>query len=274
MAKVKKDRVISNTKFYVAIAVLFVIVIAFVYLYLQTTSLYNSVKSNYVALQTNYNTQENQLNNANSNLVTNKSNYAVLLNKYNATLVTTKSNYAVLLNKYNATEYNLTHPYTKTLFDQKTINLPRLASSNYSYNSTSNIYFYSESWGRFNYSFYAPYSGYLVFNGTSTIINIPSPSTCIWQVFVSNKVGWRNVSSTFVGNNSGFIYNYRYRYSGNDGLFINLTSTPWVELCPLQSVTYYIPVYKGENYLFIDNYNSSQGITVTFSAKYVGLHTS
>ena len=176
--------------------------------------------------------------------------------------------------KYNATEYNLTHPYTQVLYSSQTINLPRYNISNYTLNSVSNIYYYNVTWGRSNYTFNAPYHGYLIFNGTSTIQNNPSPSYCEWEVYLSNKLGSRNVSATFTGNNTGYIYKYAYRYQGEDELFINLTSAPFTELCPVQSVTYLIPVSKGENYLLIDNDNSTLGQTVTFSAKYVGLHTS
>ena len=234
--------------FIAIIIVLILVVIGLGYLYVQTNASYSSANSNYTALQTRYNTQGTQLNTANSDL-------------------------SSLSTKYNTTEYNLTHPYTSVLYNQQTTNLARYNESNYTYNSALGIYYYNVTWGSVNYSFNVPYPGYLIFNGTSTVPNNPSPSTCAWQVYVSNKLGLRNISSTFTGDNAGYIYKYAYRYQGADELFINLTSTPFVELCPVQSVTYIIPVATGKNHLLINNDNAS-GITITFSAKYVGFHTS
>ena len=188
------------------------------------------------------------------------------------------ANLSTLRSQNGALEYNLSHTDNVTLFYQKTVNLPRY-NYTYTYNSagynaytglySSFYYNYTVTWGRFNYTFIAPYPGYIIFNGTSTIINNPSPSICAWEVSVSNKLGWRNVSvtkSSLYSTN----YTYVYHYPGNDGMFINLTSTPWTQTCPVQSVTYDIPVNAGKNYLLIDNDNSTFGQTVTFSAKYVG----
>ncbi len=183
--------------------------------------------------------------------------------------------------EYNVTEYNLTHPYTEVLYYQKTINLPKynetISPFNSSYNYNTGRYSYTATdnftWGRFNTSFNAPYPGYIVFNATSTLANSGSPSICRWEVSESNKLGWRNSTT----NNVVYFnttYTYKDRFLGNDGLFVNLTSASWTELCPIQSITYYIPVNKGENYIIIDNNNSTQGQTITFSAKYVGFHTS
>jgi hypothetical protein len=255
---VKASNPPSSKTPYLAVVVIFVlVVIGLTFLYVQSAAEGRASKSNYTALQSNYNTQTSQLNSANSAL-------------------------AAISIKYNTTEYNLTHPYTEVLYYQHTINLPKY-NTTYTFNATGYnsytglysgfTYNYTVTWGSFNTSFNAPYAGYLIFNGTSTIENIPSPSTCVWLVYVSTKLGYRNVSTT-----KSYLYNttytYVYHYPGNDGLFINLTSAPFTELCPLQAVTYDIPVSKGENYLVIDSENSTQGQTVTFSVKYVGLHTS
>ena len=247
----------SKTPYLAVIVILVLVVIGLAYLYMQSAAAYNISKSNYTALQSSYNTQTGQLNSASSAL-------------------------AALGIKYNTTEYNLTHPYTEVLYYQHTINLPKY-NITYTYNSTGYnsytglysgfTYNYTEKWGIFNTSFNAPYPGYLIFNGTSTIENNPNPFLCEWEVFESNKLGYRNVSTT-----KSYLYNttytYIYHFQGNDGLFINLTSVPFTELCPAQSVTYNIPISKGENYLLISTENSTQGQTVTFSVKYVGLHTS
>ena len=243
-----------KTGFYVVIGILLVLVAVFAVLYAQTQGSYSSVKYNYSVLQSNYNTLK-------SNYTIEKVNFSSLQAAYNN-----------LSKKYNITEYNLTHTYTKVIFTQKTINLPGLNISNYTYNSSLGIYTYNSTYGSFNFSFYAPYPGYIMFNGSSTITN--NPSFCSWTVYVSNKSPQlRNMSPIYTGNNSGYTYKYAYRYKGNDALFINLTSTPFVELCPLQFATYFIPVNKGTNYVFIDNDNSTSQ-TITFSAKYIGFHTS
>ena len=235
------------------------IAVGFAYLYLQRSSAYNQEAGLYNNLNSNYSAFKTQTQGQISTLQSQLNNNKTQLSNVSG--------------KFNAVEYNLTHPYTQILYSSQTINLPRYNTSNYTLNSASNIYYYNVTWGSFNYTFNVPYPGYLVFNGTGTVLNNPSPSTCAWQVLISNKLGLRNVSQTFTGNNNGFIYKYAYRYQGIDELFINLTNAPFAELCPVQGVTYKIPVAAGKNYLIIDNYNTS-GITVTFNAKYVGFHTS
>ena len=259
----KQDTSKTNTTLYVAVIIVFILIavgLAYLYMqkssaYSQETGLYNNLNSNYSTLKTNTTQLKTQISTLQTQLTENK------------TLLSNVSE------KYNATEYNLTHPYTEILYNEQTINLLRFNISNYTLNSVSGIYYYNVTWGRFNYSFNVPYPGYLVLNGTGTVINNPNPSTCAWEVLVSNKLGLRNISQTFTGNNSGHIYKYAYRYQGIDELFVNLTNAPWSVVCPVQEVTYRIPVVAGENHLLIDNYNAS-GITVTFNAKYVGFHTS
>jgi hypothetical protein len=239
-----------NIATYLVIALILVLaVIVLAYLYMQKAGAYDNLKTQISALQNQLNTNKTLLSNVSQ--------------------------------RYNITEYNLTHPYTQVLYSEHTINLPRY-NYTYTYNSTGYnsytglysgfTYNYTVTWGRFNYSFDAPYSGYLIFNGTGTIAN--KPSTCAWEVYESDKTpSWRN-SSTTTSVLFNTTYTYTYHYPGVDGLFVDLTATPWATLCPAQSVTYYIPVNRGRNYLFIDSENSTTGQTITFSLKYVGLHTS
>lgn len=255
----KKESKQVNITYLAIVGILILVAIGFAYLYTQKSGAYSQETALFNSLNSNYTARATQLRTQISTLQTQLTE--------NETLVSN------ITNRYTQAENNLTHPYTEILYNEQTINLPRYNESNYTYNSALGLYYYNVTWGRANYSFDAPYPGYLVLNGTSTVINNPSPSTCAWEVFVSNKLGSRNVSQTYTGNNNGYIYEYAYRYHGADELFVNLTSSPWTELCPIQSTTYDIPVAKGENHLIIDNYNSS-GITVTFSAKYVGFHTS
>ena len=245
----------SNTVFYVAIVILILAILAIGYLYMSSNTALTSANSNYSALKASSQSQVSALQNQ---LASNKS-------------------------LYQNAESNLTTPYTEVLYVDHTVSLPRYNYTytyNYlGYNYSSGLYDtytynYTVTWGRFNFSFNAPYPGYFVLNATSTLANIASPSTCMWGFdVVSNKIGWRNVSTT-KSTIGGTTYIYTDRYPGTDGLFVNLTQEPASELCPLQFITYHIPVNKGENYVLIDNDNSTSGATITFSLKYVGFHTS
>ncbi|MCL4383708.1 MAG: hypothetical protein M1168_03240 [Candidatus Marsarchaeota archaeon] len=258
----------KNIPYLPIIIILVLVVIGVGFLYIQKSSAYSQEIKSYSNLNSNYTSFKTQSQNQLSSLQTQISTLQTQLTQ-NKTL-------------YQNAENNLTNPYQQVLYDQKTINLPRFnytyTYNDSGYNSSTGLYsgfdyIYNYTWGRFNYTFNAPYAGYIIFNATSTIINNPNPSTCAWIVYESNKLGWRNVSVT-----TETLYNTTYTYTdhfaGNDRLFVNLTNAPFDELCPVQSVTYDIPVNKGINYLIIDNDNSSQGITITFSAKYIGYHTS
>jgi len=183
----------------------------------------------------------------------------------------------------NQVEYNLTHPFMELLVQNYTMTLRpyNVTYIGQSMNNFTPFYpNYTVTWGRLNLSFNAPYPGYLIFNGTATLANNDpaltrtvsnnNPSLCSWIVYVSNqKPTYRNLSTVPEPDITLF-----YHYFGNSRLFINLTSAAWVYLCPIQSLTYHIPLNKGENYIIIDNENSAEAITITFSAKYVGFHTS
>lgn len=255
----KSDVPRTNLMPYIVAVVIFVLIaVGFAYLYMQKANVLSQEAAAYGNLNSNYSIFKTQSQNQ---------------------ILTLQNQLSNVSKKYNATENNLTTPYSEVLYYQKTLNLPKYNESispfndTYDYSTGSYSYYATDNftWGRFNISFNAPYPGYIVFNGTSTLSN--KPSACAWTIYESDKISWRN--STIVSEVlSGSTFIYTDRFLGNDRLFINLTSTPWVELCPMQSVTYLIPVNKGENYLFIDNDNSTQGQTITFSAKYVGFHTS
>lgn len=245
----------SNSIFYITIVILILVILIIGYLYLSSNAALDSANSNYSVFKALSQSQISTLQNQ---------------------LVSTNS-------LYQNAESNLTIPYTQVLYVDHTIDLPKY---NYTYtygysgyNSSSGLYNiytynYTITWGRFNFSFNAPYPGYFVLNATSTLANIAPSSTCVWGLdIVGNKIDWHNVSTTesIIG---GTTYIYTDRYSGTDGIFINLTQGSVSELCPLQAITYYVPVNKGENYVIIDNDNLTSGATITFSMKYVGFHTS
>ena len=152
--------------FYVVIAILFIVVVFFAYLYMQIASSNSSIESNYATLQTNYNTQGNQLNTANSNL-------ANVSRKYNVT----ESSYETLLNKYNITEYNLTHPYTKMLFTEQVISVPA-ETYNYSLSSYQS--------GVSNFSISVPHSGYIILNYTVAPVK-QAINSSTFVIYISNE---------------------------------------------------------------------------------------
>jgi hypothetical protein len=214
--------------------------------------------------------------------------------KLNETYNVLQSNFSKQETQLNVTKYNLTHPYTKVLYYQHTINLPE-SNSTYTYNSTGYNYYtdtasgytynYTFTWGRFNFSFYAPYTGYLIFNATSSIPNNPPYSkvgpaaeTCLdtatWDVVDSNSTPYSYKTLPVVDYYSTTTDTYLFNYASNDKSMFNVSALI-TTICPLQYKTYYLPVSKGNNYFFIDNDNASRsGVTITFSAEYVGFHTS
>jgi hypothetical protein len=237
--------------------------------------------------------------------------YAQELNTYSQSLSSSASDYNILQGKFytqqtllnttqtklNQIENNLSTPYTEVLFTDHTIDLPAYNitytysaynpgyNSTFGYTPTGTVYTYNYTIteGVFNYTFNAPYLGYIVFNATSTLSNIANNVTCKWEVLGSNRLFWRRFANTttHLSNLSAgygsynYTYVYHYHYIGDAAIFMNSTATPSVLLCPMQSITYQIPVSKGVNHLVIINNNESlSGMTVTFSAKYVGFHTS
>ncbi len=246
----KNNRGNSSFTFIGISVLLLLIIVALAYFYMQEMGAYNGLNSNYT-------NQQNQISALKSQLASNKTLYT------------------------NA-ENNLTNPYTEILFTDYSVSLPEYNEtiSNFTGSGVQNYYGeYSTytatdnfTWGRLNYSFNAPYSGYLVFNSTSTLMN--TGKACAWIVYETGKQPQYRNSTTTQITLSNTTYIYKDHFAGNDGLFANLTYAPWSELCPLQGVTYDIPVTKGENYLLIDNENETQGLTVTFSLKYIGYHSS
>lgn len=216
-----------KTGFYVVIGILLVLVAVFAVLYAQTLSSYaqtqgsySSVKYNYSVLQSNYNTLK-------SNYITEKVNFSSLQAAYNN-----------LSEKYNITEYNLTHPYTKVLYNDYLVSIPA-GTYNYYISRLNNSY----RPGEYNFSFVAKYPGYLVINGTS--------SNSEWLIALTENNATLSINNTFKEN--AWFFNYPLNQS----------------IAPTQQM----PIIPGKVHVYIFNYNSTNDV-VTFSATYVGFHTS
>ena len=220
-----------KTGFYVVIGILLVLAAIFAALYAQTLSSYaqtqgsySSVKYTYSVLQSNYNTLK-------SNYTTEKVNFSSLQATYNN-----------LSEKYNITEYNLTHPYIKILANKQVVSIPPET-----YNYTTGFY----EAPSYNFSFSAPYPGYLVVNYTVSPIN-------------------NNLT-----NGTFFIYvsTQKPYYSGGV-LATNEYIAPVDVYTGPNGQTAILPIVNGTNYVLLSNFYYNQTVTAEFSIKYFGFHTS
>jgi hypothetical protein len=186
-----------------------------------------------------------QINGSSANqLAAYSSHYNSLQNNYSAlqgVLNMTSIKLANLSVHYNATKYNLTHPYVNTLY------------SGYIFALNPEIYNYTYgSWipGQYNFSFNAPYPGYIVLNYSVAPSN-QSVLSSTFEIFVSReKPYYTNATLEF----NSYTYPYT-KYAGPSGS------------------TTIIPVTNGTNYVEIFNYQNKTA-TVDLSVKYFGLHTS
>ncbi len=215
---------------YTLIGILLVLVVIFLVLYALNLSSYGSLKSNYNTLQSSYNSEK-------SNFSTLQANYNKLLTKY----ATLNASFLNLSKIYNATEYNLTHPYVKILADKQVVTIPPET-----YNYTAGSY----EAPSYNFSFYAPYPGYLIVNYTVSPIN--------------NNL----LNSTF----AIYVTNEKPYYS-NGVVTINSYVSPFERFDGSNGQTAILPIINGTNYILLTNYNN-QTVTAEFSMKYVGFHTS
>jgi hypothetical protein len=124
-------------------------------------------------------------------------------------------------------------PYTKTLYNQQTVQLaPSSTTSN-----LVNIY---------HFSFNAKYNGYIQINGTASL-----PKATTWDIYATSYLITPQINSN--------IYS-----SGLPLTIIGLNTTQF-------SVR--IPVLNGTNYIYIVDNNYTTGMTLTYSAQYVGFYT-
>lgn len=164
-------------------------------------------------------------------------NYSSLQNILNLTSIKL-ANMSV---KYNATRYNLTHPYVRTLYSNYVVSI---APETYNYSANTWVY------GVYNFSFDAPYLGYLVINYSVDPSNITLKSSTFWFYVSKQKPYYLNGTLTL----NSYVQPYSV-YAGPDGS------------------TEIIPITNGTNYVLMQN-TENKTATVDFSVKYFGLHTS
>ncbi len=245
----------NNTNIQVVlVAVIIVLLIAVAILYL------NSNKSK--------NTQ--QLAPAQNNSAVNKSlsaleaNYSSLLDN----LTTLKSNYSSLKAQYislqsqkNQTTNNSAQILKQTLYLKKTLTLPPPSYNYNGYNYITGCYWID---GYDNFSFYAPYPGYIVFNETNT--GIPTNFTeSYFSAYISTEQPRYDVVTT---------YNESYWCTGET---VQTNLAPVSIISPYNNQTMIIPVKNGTNYIIFYNGNADEkhgvnpfAINVTFSMIYYG----
>ncbi len=238
----------------VLVAVIIILLIAVAVLYLNSNNSKNTQQ-----LAPIQNTSA-----ANKTLSALKANYSNLLNN----LTTLKSNYSSLKTQYtllqsqkNQTVNNSVQIVKQVLYSQKTLTLQPPSYNYNGYNYVTGCYWIG---GYYNFSFYAPYSGYIVFNETNT--GIPANfSTVYFSAIFSGEKPWYDTVSSY--NTSSWC----------TGETVTSNIAPWTQVTPYNNQTMIIPVKNGTNYviLYNDNANEKHGvnpfaINVTFSMTYYG----
>lgn len=192
----------------------------------------------------------------NSNYASLQANYSMEVSKFNSL----KQNYSALLGKYNSSGNNTSQEVVQVLYQNKTIHLSA-PIYNPNYNRVTGCYWID---GYENFSFYAPYSGYVVFNETNN--GIPTNFTSVY------------FSATFSTEKPRYVlaspYNGSYWCSGET---VQSNVAPYTQVTPFNNQTMIIPVRNGTNYFILYNGNANQQfgvnpfpINVTFSMKYYG----
>lgn len=146
------------------------------------------------------------------------------------------------------------------LYHNKTIQLSA-PTYNPNYNRVTGCYWID---GYENFSFYAPYSGYIIFNETNNGIPTNFTSPYFDAVFSTEKPRYVLASP----------YNGSYWCSGET---VQSNIAPYTVIAPFNNQTMIIPVRNGTNYFYLENGNANQEfginpfpINVTFSMKYYG----
>ena len=184
-----------------------------------------------------------------------KTNYSALSSSYNSVFA-----------KYNGILYNLSNPYTKVLYNEKQITVPKYVESYPFYNSEYDLYNNYTVQGTYNMTFSVPNDGYIIIDiqNISAVGYNPLPAIGTYgiQIF-SNSIEtyyaheFKNVTCT---------YSLYYGYSCPQSRAIDTGFSTY----PLNySATYFAPVSRGQvNMSFLNGNNYP--ISVTFTVTYVG----
>ena len=205
----------------------------------------------------------------NSGQISQKSNSNPVSNvtTQTSTLQSTMLSTTTILNNTlaNNTNQQNTTPKNKTvvqaLYSQKKQVHIAAPSYNQYYNYVIGCYWIS---GYYNFSFYAPYPGYVVFNETNT--GIPTNKSIDYlAVYFSTQKPYYYEPQPY--NNTSFC----------PGEIVVSNVEPWTQVTPFNNQTMIIPVKNGTNYVIFDNGNANQqhgvnpfSINVTFSMTYHG----
>jgi hypothetical protein len=244
----------------VCLTIAILVIILLIYFYTQASSNYKSILPKYSALV---------------------SNNLELNTELASQLPALQNSLSSLTAKYDQIEYNLTTPYTKLLYSSYSVDIPgrnvsqpntttTYAGPIGTFNTTNSITYYT-----YNFSFYAQYPGYLLFNVTSSKVNTQTNPT--WAVLVSNSKIAQNNTLKYYNFESGGYYENAFSpiITGRGTYKINFDQNAPVSIYaptpPQAGETVKIPVNSGTVYVWIANFNN-QSITATFSAKYVGFH--
>jgi hypothetical protein len=239
-----------ESKLYIVSAVLVVVVLALLlvfYLYNQNAATYSISIQNYSQLYSKFNMSQNQLN--------------------------------AMTFKYDAAYYNLTNPYTKVLYNDYGVNIPKknVSASNTNITHTGPTEFINitniVTYYTYNFSFNATYPGYIILNASSTALNTQTNTT--WEFVVSNYNIIPNGTEKYYNFQSGSgVYSPTITNRGTYKVNFDQNSPRAVYApMPIQGEGQVnVPVGPGTVHVWIVNFNN-QSIAATFSAKYVGFHT-
>ncbi len=148
----------------------------------------------------------------------------------------------------------------EVLYVNKTVSVPAPKYNLY-YNYVTGCYWID---GSYNFSFYAPYAGYVVFNETNT--GIPNNFTeDYFSAYISKQPPLYFKPQPY--NETSFC----------PGTTFLATINPWTSVVTFNNQTTIIPVKNGTNYIIFYNGNANQEhdvnpfpINVTFSMAYYG----
>ncbi|MDE1865747.1 MAG: hypothetical protein KGH94_03895 [Candidatus Micrarchaeota archaeon] len=206
-------------------------------------------------------------------------NYSTLSQTYNSRLASLTSSLSNLSERYNQTFHNLTTPYVQQLYSNYQVNIPGSIATSPStitnqsgpietFNSTYVTRYFS-----YNFSFNAPYGGYITLNATGTSANTQTNST--WEFLISNGHPLLNGTLYYYNFEAGSYSQGEYAPTvtsrGTYKTSLNL-SQPLEFYAPLPSQadsSTMIPVGNGTVRVWIVNL-ANQSASVTFSAAYTG----
>lgn len=183
------------------------------------------------------------------------SNYSTLQTQSQSIISALQNQVLNTTSSYINAEYNLTHPFIEMLYKNESVNIPPATGVTY-YNTTYGKQLTSYEPGEYDFSFNAPYYGYLLFNETNSGMNSTLKSAP-FKMFIA----------TVPPSDFPTVAGQKYHS-------FNTYLAPAIVLGPQSGKTYIIPVENGTNYVIFYNYNYNQSVTATFNMEYVGFRTS